>query len=298
MKSWSNGKILEGKNPIDSFNYALHYSGPCVWEGMRSYVQEDGTCKIWKLEEHLQRLSESAKIMGFELPYTQGQLEQACVALVEANGNKDFYLRPIAYNSVDSDGIHSSQQIIHVDIYCVPIPSLHANPDKGIKMGISHIQRGYPQFQMQAKTPGNYHMMPLLRKQMEQLKVDDMFLLDNQGYVVEASVANLFVIKGDMIMTPPNNGSILPGITRKAIADIAMNKALMFSKYKKVPMVAEKQITRADLYTADCVILCGTYAEVVLVREIDGRKIGEGDDHFYYKLLKNEYLRLVRGRTK
>lgn len=298
MKSWTNGKIVDGKIPIDSFNYALHYAGPCVWEGMRSYIQEDGTCKIWKLSEHIQRLHDSAKIMGFSLPYTAGQIEQACKDVVQANGNKDFYLRPVAYNAVDADGIHSAKEKINVDIYCLPVPTLHANPDKGIKVGISNLNRGYPQYQMQVKTPGNYHMLSQLRVQMKQLGTDDMFLVDNNGYITEASVANFFLIKGDVIMTPPNDGSILPGITRHSIAAILSNKPLMVTKFQRNPTLIEKHITKADLYTADCVILCGTYAEVVLVREIDGRVIGEGEDHFYYKMLKSEYAKAVRGRTK
>lgn len=299
MKTWSNGKIVDNKVPIDSFNYSLHYGGPCVWEGIKSYIQEDGTCKIWKLKEHVHRLKSSAKILGFEIPFTESQIEQACRDVVEANGNRDLYLRPIAYNSADADGIHSSKENIQLDIYCLPVPTLHSNNgDKGIKVGISCIQRGYPQFQMQAKTPGNYCMLPQIRNQMKALGVDDMLLVDNYGYVVEASVANIMVITGDAITTPPNNGSILPGITRQVIAEIINNKALMITKYKKLPILVEKQITKADIYNADCIILCGTYAEIVLVSEVDQRVIGNDSDHFYFKVLKSEYASLTRGRTK
>lgn len=95
-------------------------------------------------------------------------------------------------------------------------------------------------------------------------------------------------------MTPPNNGSILPGVTRRTIAEILGDSPRMFSKYKRAPRVVEKSITKADLYTADCVFLCGTYAEVVRVAEIDGRTI-DGDD-FYFKLVHKEYSDRVRGR--
>lgn len=298
MKTWTNGKIVDGKNNIDSFNYSLHYASPVVWEGVRAYVQEDGSIKIWKLREHVERLLESAKIVGFEIPYSLAQIEQACEAVVAANGNKDLYLRPIAYNNVDAEGIIAAQRNISLDIYCVPVPPLHGVKDKQVKMAISNVVRGYPQYNMQAKTAANYQSVQLTDQQRRQMGVDDVFLIDNQGYVVEATVANFFVFKGDVAMTPPNRGSILPGITRKCLADILNDKALMFQKYKKVPLVIEKDITRADLYTADCVVLCGTYAEVVNVSEIDGRTIGDPDKHFYYKLLKAEYTKMVRGHRK
>lgn len=296
MKTWSDGKFIEGKSSTDSFNYGLHYATGVVWEGIRAYVQDDGNCKIYKLKEHVIRLRESAKIIGYNIPHTDGQIEQACRELVSQNGNRDFYLRPIAYLAVDAEGIHSvPTKDLKLDIYCLPVPSLHKDPDKGIKMVISNVIRAYPQFNMQAKTPANYAALASVQPLIAQTGSQDAFLLDNQGHVVEATVANFFVVKGDVIMTPPNNGSILPGITRRSIAEILQNSALMFSKYKKVPVVIEKNITKADLYTADCVFLCGTYAEVVKVSEIDGRTI-DGDD-FYFKTVKEEYTKLVRGRS-
>lgn len=298
MKTWSNGKIIDGKRSIDSFNYSLHYSSPVVWEGMRAYVQEDGNVRIWKLREHVERLKDSAKIVGFEIPFTVGQIEQACLDVVEANGNKDMYLRPIAFNEVDAEGIIGASQNISLDIYCVPIPPLHKNGEAGIKMAVSNVVRGYPQYQMQAKTSANYQAVQLTAQQLKQMGVNDVFMTDNHGYIVEATVANFFVFKGDVVMTPPNNGSILPGITRKTIAEILMDSSVMLKKYLKSPLLMEKNITKADLYTADCVILCGTYAEVINVVEIDGRKIGNDDSRFYYKMLAHEYSNLVRGKRK
>lgn len=295
MKSWSDGKIINGKAPLDSFNYALHYAGPAVWEGMRAYVQEDGTCKIFRLREHVQRLRDSAKILGYNLPYTNAEIEQACDALVQQNGNKDLYLRPFAFLDHDAEGIHSiPTKDLKLDIYCVPIPKLHRDAGKGIKMVVSNVIRAYPQHQMQAKTPANYAALMHVQPLMEQTGAQDAFLLDNQGYVVEATVANFFVVKGDVIMTPPNKGSILPGITRRTIAEILGDSALMFQRYKRSVRVVEKDITKADLYTADCVFLCGTYAEVVKVAEIDGRAI-DGDD-FYFRVIQKEYSDVVRGR--
>lgn len=295
MKTWSDRKIIDGKAPLDSMSFPLHYAGPAVWEGMRAYVQEDGTCKIFKMREHIQRLKDSAKILGVNVPYSDAEIEQACEALVQHNGNKDLYLRPIAFLNADAEGIHAKKsKDLRLDIYCVPIPKLHRDSEYGINMVISNVVRGYPQYNMQSKNPANYAVLASVQPIIDLTGVQDAFLLDNQGYVVEATVANFFVIKGDVIMTPPNNGSILPGITRRTIAEILNDSANMFSKYKKAPRLVEKNITKADLYTADCVFLCGTYAEVVKVKQIDGRSI-DGDD-FYFKLIQKEYSDLVRGR--
>lgn len=295
MKTWSDRKFIDGKAPLDTLSYPLHYSGPAVWEGLRAYQQDDGTCRIFKLREHVQRLRESSKILGVNLPYSDAEIEQACEALVQHNGNKDLYLRPFAFLNVDAEGIHAKKtKDLRLDIYCVPIPKLHRDSEKGIKMVVSNVVRGYPQYSMQAKTPANYSALTAVQPLLDQTGAQDAFLLDNHGYVVEATVANFFVVKGDVIMTPPNKGSILPGITRRTIAEILGDSAKMFAKYKKTPRVVEKDITKADLYTADCVFLCGTYAEVVKVFEVDGRAI-DGDD-YYFRMIRTEYSNLVRGR--
>jgi branched-chain amino acid aminotransferase len=229
-----------------------------------------------------------------KIPYTPAQVEKACEDIVQANGNQDLYLRPIAFVEGDAEGIHTNAGKVRLDIYCVPVPKLHKDSDKGIKMVISNVVRGYPQFNMQVKTPANYSVLATVKPLLEQTGCQDAFLVDNNGFIVEATVANFFVIKGDVIMTPPNHGSILPGITRASIAQILNDRPAMFSKYKRVPILMEKPITKTDLYIADCVILVGTYAEVVKVSEIDGRSIS-GDD-FYFKMLGTEYSNLVRGR--
>lgn len=296
MKTWCSGQIIEGKKQINSLNYSLHYSGPVVWEGIRSYKQDDGSTRVWKLKEHVQRLKDSAKICGFEIPYTNKQIEDAIEQLVNANGSGDLYIRPIAYTEMDAESIHAQVDKIALDIYCRKVPLLHKAGDKGIKMAISGFTRGYPQFQMQAKTPANYQFVQLSKAHMKQLGVQDIFVLDNAGHVVEATVSNFWVFKGDVAMTPPNKGSILPGVTRKCVAEILQEPGIMVRKYNKAPIVVEKDITKADIYTADCVILCGTYAEIVNVLEVDGRKIGSDDTHTYFKILADEYHNLVRGR--
>ena len=293
MKTWSNGQIIEGKKQVDSLNFSLHYAGPTAWEGIRSYLQHDGTTRIFKLRDHVERLFASAKIMGFEIPFSVDQIEQACIEVVDANGGGDLYLRPIAYGDFDAESIRPQGRKISVDIYAFPAMKLHQKPD-GIKVGISHLVRGYPQYQMQAKTAANYAYLTQSEAQAKALGVDDMLFVDNSGHITEATVANILVVHGDVLTTPPNDGSILPGITRHTLAKILQNPRMPL-KYRREPIVAEKKITKADLYTADCVMLCGTYAEVILVTEVDGRKL---PGSVYYEILKNEYAELTRGSKK
>lgn len=295
MYSWNNGTIASSPTVLSSLNYSMHYANPVVWEGIRSYKQEDGSTKVFRLKDHIQRMLNSAKIMGFKIPFTLNQLVDACNALVAKNGGGDLYLRPIAYATGLAESAKPQKLSIAVDIYCFPIPPLHEGKP-GAKCIVSTYKRGYPQFQMQAKTAANYGFLQLLKPEIDAAKVDDALLTDNNGYVVESTVSNFFIFKGDVALTPPNDGSILQGITRDTVGKILTDPTIMFQKHNKNPTLVEKHITRADIYTADCMILTGTYSEVVRVLEVDGREIGTDQTQEYFKMLKFEYSNIVRGR--
>lgn len=292
MKVWSKGIIKDEPVPINSLNYGLHYSSPCIWEGIRAYKQADGTTRIFKLNQHIDRLFDSAKIIGIEIPSTKEELRQACLDVVAACGGGELYLRPVVYSDLLAESAKPQKQSMAVDVYCFPIAPLHSEK-KGIKVAISTFKRGYPQFQMQAKTAGNYAILQNAKHELINANMDDVLLTDNDGYITEATVANIWVFKKGFAMTPPNDGSILPGITRQTVAEMIQAHNIRNMSQSPIQIV-EKRITRADLYTADCVILCGTYAEIVNVSEIDGRKISE--DHHFFKMLKENYGKLVRGK--
>lgn len=283
MKVWSKGVVSDSAVPTTSINYTMHYSQPCVWEGIRSYTQIDGSMKIFKLEEHINRLYDSAKIIGFEIPYSKEDIIKACLDLQSASGNVALYFRPIVYSTNEAESAKTQLHEINVDIYCFPLETLHKKD--GIKVVISSFKRGYPQYQMQAKTPTNYNMLTLTKHETEASKADDVLLTDNEGYITEASVANIWVVKNGVAYTPPNDGSILPGITRQTVFEI-LNKAGIEAK--------EKKITRADLYIADEVFLCGTYAEIVKVNEIDSRKINNPSNISVVDRVKCDYAAKVR----
>lgn len=284
MKVWSKGVVRDEPVEINSLNYSLHYATPCVWEGIRSYLQADGATKIFKLKAHVDRLFDSAKIINVQIPFSKEEVVKACQELVIACGGGDLYLRPVVYSSILAENAKPQAQEIQLDIYAFPIKSLHSDKD-GIKVGISSFHRGYPQFQMQAKTSANYSVLQIAKHEMKDRGLDDILLTDNNGYITEATVANIFVFKGDKAFTPPNDGSILKGITRECVIEILQNAKLS---------VEEKKITRADLYTADCIILCGTYAEIVNVKEVDGRLISVNSP--YFNLVKSRYQRWTSGK--
>lgn len=285
MKVWTDNTIKDTAVEINSLNYTLHYGSPSAWEGIRSYLQNDGTTKIFKLKQHIDRLFDSAKIMNFMIPHTKEEVMKACQDVVESSGGGDLYLRPIAYSINVAENAKPQIQGIKLDIYAFPIVPLHSDK-KGIRVCISSFRRGYPQYQMQAKSAANYNFLQTVKHEMDAGKYDDVLLTDNDGYITEATVANVWIFKNGVAMTPPNDGSILPGVTRKAVSDIIRDSNKSF-------LIMEKKITRADIYTADEVLICGTYAEIVNVLEVDGRKFKE--DGPIFKMIKDEYKKLVRG---
>jgi branched-chain amino acid aminotransferase len=292
---WSNGSFKKGTNTISSLNSILHYAGPAVWEGIRSYKQAKGNTEIWKLEEHIERLYNSAKILNIKIIYDKATLITACRELVKANGNGDQYIRPIIYAAEGADKVRFCDRTFNVDIYSFPVPKMK-NAEKGLKMGISTQVRGFPQFNMQAKTTQNYSFVYSCGEEAARNKVDDVFLKDNNGHLVETSVANFYVIYRNTALTPPNDGSILPGITRSIVSEVILDTNI-FYQHKLSPLtLVEYKITPALLYTADEIFLCGTYAEIIPVVEVDGRVIGNGKIGKVTKLIKEQYNQMVRGR--
>lgn len=284
LRVWANGVISARKTPIDSFNFVLHYGAPAVWEGIRAYLKEDGTTHIWLLRPHIIRLFNSAKILNIEIPYTIDELVTACQEVVEAAGGGDLYLRPIVYATQDAESVRAQSNKINVDIYCFPLKS---SDKTALKARISSTPRGYPQYFMQAKTTTNYAVLHNCKTEFE--GVDELLFCDNDGYVVEASVANIFIVKQGVIFTPPQTGSILSGLTRQWIAQKAQDLGLQ---------VIERRLTRPDIFTADEMFLTGTYMEVMPITVVDGRSIGDGEPGKITRMLKFEFTKQTRGLSR
>jgi branched-chain amino acid aminotransferase len=285
LRVWADGVISSKKTPIDSLNFVLHYGSPAVWEGIRSYRKEDGTSQIWLLKPHIFRLFNSAKILNIEIPYTVEQLVKACQDVVEAAGGGDLYLRPIVYATQDAQSVRAKTSKVNVDIYCFPIKPIAST--EGIQVRVSATARGYPNYHMQAKTTVNYGIIHNCKHEFE--GVDELFFCDNDGYVVEASVANIFMIKQGVVFTPPQTGSILSGLTRQWIAQ----------KFQETGIaVIEKRLTKPDLYTADEIFISGTYVEIMSVLLLDGRVVGDGKSGKLTRQIKYELAKATRGLSR
>lgn len=279
MILWSNGKFTEG-NYVSTFNFALHYSGS-VWEGIRSYRLElNKSAQLFHLTDHISRLFDSAKVMRLEIPYTQDVIREACRELQRRNGDKELYFRPIVYPLKDAESsTRKNKARVGVDIYALPLKN--GFKKTGIRVITSSIHRSYPEINMQCKSSPNYGALSELKDQARFVGVDDVLITDHNGHYTEASTANLFVVRRDKVWTPPNDGSILPGITRGIIMD--WTKAV------------EKKTTKVDLITASEIFITGTYAEITPVIEVDGYKIGNGEVGGITQRMREAYFKQVRN---
>lgn len=293
ITSWSNGSLIKGKKTIDSFNAGLNY-GVAIWEGIRSYIQTDKTVKIFRLKEHIDRLFDSAKIIGLDVPYSKNDLIQGCIDLVESNEKTDLYIRPVIYLGNDAEGKKEYSSDILVDIHVCKIND--SNLNKGQNAIISSYIRGYPEYDMQCKCSGNYHKIYDMHSEASNSGADHAFVRDRKGYIVETATSNVFVQKGEEFFTPPNDGSILPGITRQIIINL-INSQKIFHAYDLKGNVKEKPITRADIYTADGIFLTGTMCELLPIMMVDKKPVGGAKPTKHFEILYLEYQKLTRGNN-
>lgn len=281
---WLNGRIV--KIPSDQENL-LVVTNPAltVVEGISAFRTSLGVTKAWLLDDHLQRLKESIKILGLKLEININDFKQGIQHLIEQANQEEVYLKIVIVPRADGT---FDQHILMEKYIFGPLTKT---------LNTSLLQRGYPHFNMQVKTLGNQQIQDIAKIEADLKRVNDLLIFDNYGYVTGTSCENLFVIKNGIALTPPNDGSILPGLTRRIISLILSDPNIMFGMYQRPTMpVIEKKITIADLYSADEVFLTSTKHGIVSVRFIDGRKIG--DNTPYTKLLTEVYYKLVKEEIK
>ena len=279
---WYDGEMTPWRDAkVHLLTHTLHY-GSGVFEGVRMYGGE-----IFKLNEHSERLIESAKIMGFEIPYSVEQINQACLDACKINAITDGYLRPIAWRGSEMMGVAAQANTIHLAVAAWEWPSYFSPEarDKGISLKTSKWRRPAPDTApVHAKACGLYMIATLSKHDAEKDGFTDSLMLDYRGHVAEATGANIFMEMGDGKLHTPTPDCFLDGITRRTVIDLARARDIE---------VIERTIMPEELANATQVFLTGTAAEVTPVGSIDGHSYAVGD---ITKTLREDYEKLV-GRT-
>ena len=267
-KIWMNGELIDWHDAkIHVLTHSLHYGG-AAFEGIRAYETDRGPA-IFRLHEHMQRLLRTAKIIAMDVPYTVDELCAAACNVVRASGLPSAYIRPIVYLGYGEMGLNPLPCKVEVAIACWPWGSYLG--DEGVKHGIraciSSWKRHDPNIiPPAAKVAGGYINSSMAKIEAMRAGYDEAILLNGQGYVAEGTGENIFVVRNRIMYTPPTSAGALEGVTRDAVIKIARELG---------HDVREENILRSDLYTADEMFVVGTAAEVVPVRSVDDREIGE-----------------------
>ena len=286
---WLNGEFVpwdEARVPI--LTHTLHY-GLGVFEGIRCYECDDGSSAVFRLDEHLTRLYNSAKIVELEMPYPVEQIASAIKQTLRVNRLAEGYIRPIVYLGEGAMGLLPTDNPVQVALIVWPWGAyLGAEGlERGIRAKVSSYSRHHPNVTMtKSKTCGDYVNSILAKREVTRLGYDEAIMLDTTGLVSEASGENLFIVRDGTVKTPPP-GTILEGITRDAVVRIARDKGIE---------VMEQPVTRDELYSADECFLTGTAAEVTPIREVDDRVIGNGARGAITRTLQTTYFDAVKGR--
>jgi branched-chain amino acid aminotransferase len=288
---WLDGELVDfEKATVHFLAGALHY-GAAVFEGIRAYTTEHGPA-IFRLPEHAARLIESAEIFGFrDLPFTAEAVSQAVLETVKANGYAECYIRPLIFandgiTSLNLDTVHASLGIAVWEWRNYLGAEALAN---GVRANVSSYTRHHPNIAMtKAKIAGNYVGSILAKTESVRLGFEEAIMLDPQGYVAECTGENLFLVRKGKIVTP-DLAPVLEGITRESVWTIASDLGYT---------VGEQPVSRDQLYSADEVFVCGTAAEVIALREIDYRVVGDGSTGPVTRAIQSVYADAVHGRDQ
>jgi branched-chain amino acid aminotransferase len=285
-KIWMNGELVDWADAkVHVGVHGLHY-GTGVFEGIRCYDTAKGPA-VFRLVDHLQRLADSARLLYMELPYSVSELRDATHDLVRANGLPACYLRPIVFYGYGELGVSTAGNPVETVIMSWPWGAYlgEDSQTKGITAKVSSWKRVGPNvIPHVAKATGIYLNSMLATTEARRAGYDEAILLTDNGFVADGPGENIFVVKDGVIRTPPLSTSILPGVTRNSVIEIARELGYV---------VEETDIIRADLGLADEVFMTDTAAEVTPVRSVDDAQIGIGP---VTRELQSVYLDAVNGR--
>jgi branched-chain amino acid aminotransferase len=288
---WFNGELVEWQRAtVHVMAHALHY-GSSVFEGIRAYATLRGSA-IFRLQPHLERLLDSARIYRMPLAYDAKQLTKACHEVLRANELESAYLRPIAFRGFGVLGVHPKDTPVEVAIAAVPWGKYLGEDvmERGVDVCVSSWTRPAPNtLPAMAKAGGNYLSSQLVVIEAQHNGYSEGIALDNTGNLSEGSGENLFVIRNGIISTPPLSASLLPGITRDTAITLARDLG-----YE----VREQVIPREALYVADELFFTGTAAEISPIRSVDGITVKAGGRGPITERIQSAFFGLFNGETE
>lgn len=290
---WLNGELIDADAArLSHLTHTFHY-GLGAFEGIRSYQTADGGGAVFRLQAHIKRLLASCHLVtiGPAVVYSKAQLEEACVQTLRANQLASGYIRPVIYIADGAMGVGARENPIHAMIAAWEWGA-YLGADgltKGIDAMISSYTRpGHSGVMSKGKLCGQYINSILAKREALAGDFAEAILLNEQGYVTEASGENLFIVVDGELITPPLGMNILAGITRATIIEVARDLGYT---------VRERAFARDELYLADEVFMTGTAAEVTPVRSVDRRQIGAGGRGPVTEALQSAYFAIVKGEN-
>ncbi len=286
-KIWMNGQLVDWDLAnVHVLTHTLHY-GNGVFEGIRAYETDNGPA-VFRLTPHIERLFRSAKILCIDIPYSVDELVDAVKETVNVNNLPSCYIRPLAYLSYGEMGLNPLPCSVDVAIATWPWGAYLGDEgiNSGVRMMISSWQRHDPNaMPPAAKGCGHYINSQMAKVQAVRAGYDEAILLSPQGYVSECTGENLFLVRNGVIVTPPTSAGALEGITQDSVRQIALDLGIEYR---------EGNILRSDLYTAEEAFLSGTAAEVVPIKSVDDREIG--DPGPVTRVIQERFFEAVRGK--
>jgi branched-chain amino acid aminotransferase len=283
---WMNGDVLRWEDAnVHVSSHTLHY-GSGVFEGMRCYKTAKGPA-LFRLTEHLDRFYASAEVYGIVIPYTRDELRAAVIETIHSNGFESCYVRPICFHGSSVLSVHPGNCRVEVAILAWPWGSYLGEVQAGAKVTISKWIRFHSSMMpTTAKACGQYVNSMLANREAVARGFDEAIMLDTDGYVAEGAGENLFLVRNGLLITNDEESSILPGITRDAVIQIARDQGYNVSIQK---------MTVEDLVSADEAFFTGTAAEVTPIGEVDGKAIGKRAPGPVTQLLSEAFLSITAG---
>ena len=289
-KIWMDGKFVNWADAnIHVLTHTLHY-GTGAFEGIRCYKTKKGSA-IFRLQEHVDRLLDSCHILSIDSPFSNAKIKKAIIDTVKVNKLKECYIRPLVFIGYGAMGLYTKGNPIKVAVAAWPWGAYLGEEGikNGIRVKVSSFTRLHVNVSMtKSKTCGDYVNSTLAKSEAVACGYDEALILDTSGFVSEGTGQNIFIVRDGVLMTPPLP-SVLEGITRKSIIEMARKEKIK---------VSETNFTRDEVYISDEAFFTGTAAEVTPIREVDGRSIGNGKPGPITKKLQKLFFQIVKGESK